>query len=226
MAIEKNNIAPELNEDDMVLEIELAAPGTFEAMDRDMPDGIEIEESEDGGVVVDFEPMSSRGADEGDFGRNLAEDMEAAELGALASQLVDEYENNKASRSDWEDAYSKGLDLLAEGLVREGGMAYDGELEPYEATQEVVNALGEDEEAVLAKELAARARLGLVQDHALVVEVAVLGVPRHARGTLGIGWVRRRHRGRRPLVQRPDAGRGHVRAVGQEEADGQVEAAL
>ena len=112
MAIEKNNIAPELNEDDMVLEIELAAPGTFEAVDRDMPDGIEIEESEDGGVVVDFEPMSSRGSDEGDFGRNLAEDMEAAELGALASQLVDEYENNKASRSDWEDAYSKGLDLL------------------------------------------------------------------------------------------------------------------
>ena len=72
MAIEKNNIAPELNEDDMVLEIELAAPGTFEAMDRDMPDGIEIEESEDGGVVVDFEPMSSRGEDGGDFGRNLA----------------------------------------------------------------------------------------------------------------------------------------------------------
>ena len=74
-------------------------------------DEIEIIEEEDGGVTLDFNP----GADDresGGFFDNLAEDMEERELGSIASGLMSEYDSNKASRSEWEEAYSKGLELL------------------------------------------------------------------------------------------------------------------
>ena len=97
--------------EEMELDIELAAPGTFEA-NQFLPEGIEIEEDEDGGVVVDFDPMAMAGVDDGDFYRNLAEELDDRELGALASELLGDFDANKASRAEWEDSYSKGLDLL------------------------------------------------------------------------------------------------------------------
>jgi hypothetical protein len=72
---------------------------------------IEIIEEEDGGVTLDFDPgAATRGS--GDFYGNLTEDMGDRELGSIASDLMAEYDSNKASRSEWEDAYSKGLELL------------------------------------------------------------------------------------------------------------------
>ena len=45
------------------------------------------------------------------FLSNLAEELDDRELGRLSSELG-EFDGNKASRSEWEDAYSKGLELL------------------------------------------------------------------------------------------------------------------
>ena len=50
-----SSMEPEISENDMELDIEIAAPGTFMASASEIiPEGIEIEEEEDGGVTVDF----------------------------------------------------------------------------------------------------------------------------------------------------------------------------
>ena len=103
----------ELEDSDLELDIEVTAPGTFVGkVNEVLPEGIEIEAEEDGGVIVDFDPMAMVGLDDGDFYRNLAEELDDRELGRLSSELLGEFDANKASRSDWEDAYSKGLELL------------------------------------------------------------------------------------------------------------------
>ena len=103
----------ELEDADLELDIEVAAPGTFVGkVNEVLPEGIEIEAEEDGGVIVDFDPMAMVGVDEGDFYRNLAEELNDRELGRLSSELLGEFDANKSSRSEWEDAYSKGLELL------------------------------------------------------------------------------------------------------------------
>ena len=43
---------------------------------------------------------------------NLAEFIEDQDLDMLSSDLISGYENNKASRQEWEDTYIQGLDLL------------------------------------------------------------------------------------------------------------------
>ena len=106
-------IGPEINEEEMELDIEVAAPGTFVgSVNEILPEGIEIEPDEDGGVTIDFDPMAMVGIDDGDFYRNLAEELDDTELSRLSSELLSEFDANKASRSEWEDAYSKGLELL------------------------------------------------------------------------------------------------------------------
>lgn len=66
---------------------------------------------EDGGVIIDFspdasEPMGVR------HDSNLAEFMGQADLDVLSSELVAQFEADRNSRADWEDAYIRGLDLL------------------------------------------------------------------------------------------------------------------
>jgi hypothetical protein len=66
---------------------------------------------EEGGMVIDFDPnapelMGVR------HDSNLAEFMGEADLDALASELVAQFESDRNSRADWEDSYIRGLDLL------------------------------------------------------------------------------------------------------------------
>ena len=106
-------MGPEISEEEMELDVEVAAPGTFVgSVNEILPEGIEIEEEEDGGVTIDFDPMAMAGMSDGDFYGNLAEELDDRTLGQLSSELLGEFEGNKASRSEWEDAYSKGLELL------------------------------------------------------------------------------------------------------------------
>lgn len=66
---------------------------------------------EDGGMVIDFDPNASElmGVR---HDSNLAEFMSDGDLDALASELVAQFESDRNSRADWEDAYIRGLDLL------------------------------------------------------------------------------------------------------------------
>jgi hypothetical protein len=73
------------------------------------PESVSIMD-EDGGMLIDFDPdMASA---EMDHGGNLAEIMDERDLDELASDLVGQFQSDRLSRSDWEESYVRGLDLL------------------------------------------------------------------------------------------------------------------
>ena len=108
-------VPSQLDEDDLRAEIEIELPDSqnnvMAMIEAEDVDGIEITSDEDGGVTVDFEPSDVRG-DSDDFYMNLAEEIPDRELGRISSDLLGEYDSNKASRQEWEDTYSNGLELL------------------------------------------------------------------------------------------------------------------
>ena len=92
-------------------QVDIAVPNSFEEMPSEGMD-IEIIQDDDGGVIVDFDPSMRNREDEGDFNRNLAEELESSLLGVVGNELMGEFDANKASRKDWEDTYRDGLDML------------------------------------------------------------------------------------------------------------------
>jgi hypothetical protein len=137
MAIEKG-IPSQLDPEDLAAEVELEVPGSMEPMatlDMDVEAenmDIEITAEEDGGVTVDFEPTDQRGMSD-DFYSNLAEEMPDRELGRIAGELLGEYDANKASRQEWEDAYANGLELL--------GFNYEERTQPFRGSSGVTHPL-------------------------------------------------------------------------------------
>ena len=75
------------------------------------PDGAEVIMDEEGGAEVNFDPNAAPPMGQDHFG-NLAENVEDDVLGKLGSDLYENYMQYKSSRKDWEDSYTKGLDLL------------------------------------------------------------------------------------------------------------------
>ena len=108
-------VPSQLDEDDLRAELEIELPDSqnnvMAMIDAENVDNIEITSDDDGGVTVDFEPSDGRGEGD-DFYMNLAEEMPDRELGRISSDLLGEYDSNKASRQEWEDTYSNGLELL------------------------------------------------------------------------------------------------------------------
>ena len=76
--------------------------------EEEMPD-IEIVLEEDGSAVIN---MSEDDADEVDFYANLAEVIDEDDLSQIGMDVGAMFEADKSSRSDWEQMYSKGMDLL------------------------------------------------------------------------------------------------------------------
>ena len=75
------------------------------------PEGTEVVMDEEGGAEINFDPMAQQQMSQNHFD-NLAEQIDDHELGKLGSKLFDDYSQYKFSRKDWEDTYTKGLDLL------------------------------------------------------------------------------------------------------------------
>ena len=75
---------------------------------EEMPD-VEIVLEEDGSAVIN---MTEDDADEVDFYANLAEVIDEDDLSSIAMDVGAMFEADKSSRSDWEQMYSKGMDLL------------------------------------------------------------------------------------------------------------------
>ena len=71
-----------------------------------------VTELDDGGVLVDFDPMAEEGMQEDQFDSNLAEFIDDDELTTLANDCISKFESDKTSRSDWEQTYKQGLDQL------------------------------------------------------------------------------------------------------------------
>ena len=105
MAIDKNNpMFPGFDVKSSPVDVELEQPTATD------PSNVTFDE--EGGAIIDFNPSGSMAHGSAEFTRNLVEDMDEGELAHLSSELVGQYESDKESRSDWEQTYIKGLDLL------------------------------------------------------------------------------------------------------------------
>ena len=116
MAIDKSIAQAPTRSDSTVTEEELRGLDVdAEASELEVavvnPEAVAIS-TDDGGVIIDFDPGSGEAGGDDDFDSNLAEHMEDAVLGRLASQLNGEFESDRNSRADWVRTYTRGLDLL------------------------------------------------------------------------------------------------------------------
>ena len=84
---------------------------------------VEIEMDEEGGAQVSFDPAVASQEGGEDHFENLAEFLNDSVLEPLGNELFDQYTEYKESRSDWEDSYREGLDLL--------GFKYQRRTEPF-----------------------------------------------------------------------------------------------
>ena len=76
------------------------------------PEDIQVEQDEDGGATITFDPEAVNQPGTNEHFDNLADLLPEEVLGRLGSDLYENYMQYKASRKDWEDGYTKGLDLL------------------------------------------------------------------------------------------------------------------
>ena len=119
MAIDKGIDTKKMPQVELDKDVEVAVPQEFQEGGE-----VDIQITDDGGAEIDFDPQAA--AMEGGqlHDANLAEFMEDDDLMVVASELQDSYNEYKSSRSDWEDGYIKGLDLL--------GFKYENRSEPFQ----------------------------------------------------------------------------------------------
>ena len=127
--LDETMMTPELTIEEQV---EVAIPGSLRPKEID-GSVIEIMTEDDGSAVVDFDPQPEIAIDEGDFYRNLAEELDDTALGTLSSDLLSQYENNNETRKDWRDNYEKGLELL--------GYKYEDRTMPFKGASGVTHPL-------------------------------------------------------------------------------------
>ena len=87
------------------------------------PDDIDIVTEEDGSATINFDPAAVNQEGGEGHGDNLAELLPESVLGKLGSELAENYQTYKSARKDWEDSYTKGLDLL--------GFKYENPTQPF-----------------------------------------------------------------------------------------------
>ena len=72
-----------------------------------------MEEEEDNPEIeIDIGEIEEEECVDGEFEANLAEEMDESDLISLASDLIQDYEDDEASRKDWMQTYVDGLELL------------------------------------------------------------------------------------------------------------------
>ena len=102
MAIERPpfSVIPGIHEE---LDIEIEQP---EMMDQQ---NTEVYLADDGSATIGFNPQEEIDLP---FGENIAEALDERQLQEIASELIENYEEDLNSRDDWYTTFSKGLDLL------------------------------------------------------------------------------------------------------------------
>ena len=88
------------------------------------PEDIDIVTEEDGSATINFDPAAVNQEGGEGHGDNLAELLPESVLGKLGSELAENYMTYKSARKDWEDSYTKGLDLL--------GFKYENPTQPFQ----------------------------------------------------------------------------------------------
>ena len=88
-----------------------------------------VEMTDDGGAIIN--PVETPPEDR--FDANLAEFIDEEDLQNLSSDLMQEYKDDKSSRDEWYDSYSKGLKLL--------GFNYEDRSQPFQGASGVTHPL-------------------------------------------------------------------------------------
>ena len=117
----------------------LQAPNdTFSALEDDLVEQeLEIiteEETEDGGAEVVFgEDDQPLGEEPDNFYDNLAEFLSEDTLSKISSYVSESVEDDKTSRDEWVETYTKGLELL--------GLKYESRTEPFDGATGVIHPI-------------------------------------------------------------------------------------
>jgi hypothetical protein len=85
---------------------------------------VEVTPEEDGGATIDFEPGSINIPGTENHFDNLADILPDDILEPIGNDMVQNFMDYKASRKDWEQSYTSGLDLL--------GFKYENRTEPFQ----------------------------------------------------------------------------------------------
>ena len=103
-------------------DIEIESVKSAEVIDT--PTGpVEVDMTEDGGAEVSFDPNTSEIDPNQDHFANLAETLGRWSFRSFRNKMIDQYNEYKESRGDWEDTYKNGLELL--------GFKYERRTEPF-----------------------------------------------------------------------------------------------
>ena len=122
MAIDKN--IPDQGIDEAKLEKEVFSEEVeLEAQEPEEAPNVQM--FEDGGAVVNFGTPQQPQVQQG-HGANLAEDLDDDILNDISDEVIKNFEDCRASRSEWEQTYVNGLDLL--------GFKYEDRTEPFQGS--------------------------------------------------------------------------------------------
>ena len=121
-----NNVDKAINPAEI---IQIEKVGQEITLDGDQPEGKFLEEA-DGSVVINPEEEQQDGVP---FGANLADFLEDDDLDELSNELQSGYSSDKSSREEWEQGYTKGLDLL--------GFKYEERSRPFDGASGVYHPL-------------------------------------------------------------------------------------
>ncbi len=94
----------------------------------------EIEEDEEGGVEIKFgEDETPMGGEPENFFDNIVDNLSEDSLNEISDYIINSVEEDRNSRSEWEEGYTKGLDLL--------GLRYEQRSEPFEGATGVIHPM-------------------------------------------------------------------------------------
>ena len=102
-------------------------------IDKNNPINEEVDVEEEAVVTFPEEGEEQEQPQPQDFFSNVADTIDERALKQLASDLITEYKNDKESRKEWEETYTKGLDLL--------GFKYTERNQPFRGASGVTHPL-------------------------------------------------------------------------------------
>jgi len=102
-------------------------------IDKNNPINEEVDVEEEAVVTFPEEGEEQEQPQPQDFFSNITDTIDERALKQLASDLITEYQNDKESRKEWEETYTKGLDLL--------GFKYTERNQPFRGASGVTHPL-------------------------------------------------------------------------------------
>jgi len=112
------------NKEEIPSDAELQEIAVQEQEQQDPRGPVEVIPEEDGGATIDYEPGAINIPGTESHFDNLAELLPDDVLEPVGNDMVQNYMDYKASRKDWEQSYTTGLDLL--------GFKYENRTEPFQ----------------------------------------------------------------------------------------------